>query len=108
MTTNALNLGNSRPLSVLCLFAHPDDEAFGSGGTLAGLVKKGHNVTMVCVTNGDVGEISDPALATSENLWEVRQGELRNFGVLSGWALWDVDPANVTPKATSSSSAKRT
>jgi len=55
-------------LSVLALFAHPDDEAFGSGGTLAGLVRKGHNLTVVCVTNGDVGEISDPALATPENL----------------------------------------
>ncbi|MCI0898372.1 MAG: PIG-L family deacetylase, partial [Chloroflexi bacterium] len=59
-------------LTVLCLFAHPDDEGFGSGGTLAGLVRKGHKVTVVCVTNGDVGEISDPALATPENLGQVR------------------------------------
>ncbi len=84
MTTNAANPGSARPLSVLCLFAHPDDEAFGSGGTLAGLVRKGHKLTLVCVTNGDVGEISDPALATPENLWEVRQGELRRAMAVTG------------------------
>ncbi len=71
-------------LTVLCLFAHPDDEAFGSGGTLAGLVQKGHKITMVCATNGDVGEISDPALATPENLGEVRQGELRRAMAVTG------------------------
>ena len=64
-------------LTVLSIFAHPDDEAFGSGGTLAGLVRKGHNMTLVCATNGDVGEISDPELATPENLWQVRQEEMR-------------------------------
>ena len=71
-------------LSILALFAHPDDEAFGSGGTLAGLVRKGHRLTVVCVTNGDVGEISDPALATPENLWQVRQEELRQAMAVTG------------------------
>ena len=71
-------------LSVLCLFAHPDDEAFGSGGTLAGLVRQGHRLTMVCATNGDVGEISDPALATPENLGQVRQEELRQAMAVTG------------------------
>ena len=71
-------------LRVVCFFAHPDDEAFGSGGTLAELVCKGHQVTIVCATNGDAGEISDPALATRENLWEVRQGELRSAMKVTG------------------------
>ncbi|MCH7736819.1 MAG: PIG-L family deacetylase [Chloroflexi bacterium] len=74
----------SSQLSVLCIFAHPDDEAFGSGGTLAGLVQRGHKVTLVCATNGDVGEISDPALATPENLWQVRQDELRRAMEVTG------------------------
>ena len=71
-------------LTVLSIFAHPDDEAFGSGGTLAELVRKGHKVTTVCATNGDVGEISDPALATPENLWQVRQDELRRAMAVTG------------------------
>ena len=71
-------------LSVLAVFAHPDDEGFGCGGTLAELVTGGHKVTLVCATNGDVGEISDPALATPENLWQVRQGELRTAMNVTG------------------------
>ena len=64
-------------LTVLAVFAHPDDEGFGCGGTLAALAAGGHRVTLVCATNGDVGEISDPELATPETLWQVRQRELR-------------------------------
>ena len=84
MTINAMTPSSERRLTVLAMFAHPDDEAFGSGGTLAGLVKKGHKLTVVCATNGDVGEISDPTLATPENLWEVRQGEMRRAMAVTG------------------------
>ncbi len=68
---------NPRPLTILAVFAHPDDEGFGCGGTLAALASAGHRVTLVCATNGDVGEISDPGLASPETLGAVRQGELR-------------------------------
>ena len=71
-------------LTVLAVFAHPDDEGFGCGGTLAALVAGGHRVTLICATNGDVGEISDPALATPETLPSVRQGELRSAMDLTG------------------------
>ncbi len=71
-------------LSVLALFAHPDDEGFGSGGTLAMLARGGARVTLVCATNGDVGEISDPALAAPENLGQVRQEELRRAMAVTG------------------------
>ena len=62
---------------ILAAFAHPDDEGFGCGGTLAMLVAGGAQITMLCATNGDVGEISDPSLATPETLGQVRQDELR-------------------------------
>jgi LmbE family N-acetylglucosaminyl deacetylase len=71
-------------LTVLSIFAHPDDEAFGSGGTLAELARKGHKMTNVCATNGDVGEISDPSLANSDNLWQVRQEEMLNAMAVTG------------------------
>ena len=71
-------------LSVLAVFAHPDDEGFGPGGTIALLAARGARTTLVCATNGDVGEISDPALATPENLWQVRQQELRAAMAVTG------------------------
>ena len=81
--TNLLPQESPR-LTVLAVFAHPDDEGFGCGGTLAALVSGGHRVTLICATNGDVGEISDPALATPETLASVRQGELRAAMDLTG------------------------
>jgi LmbE family N-acetylglucosaminyl deacetylase len=78
-TTNDLS-----DLSVLAAFAHPDDEGFGVGGTLAMLASRGARITLVCATNGDVGEISDPALATPENLAQVRQEELRQAMTVTG------------------------
>jgi LmbE family N-acetylglucosaminyl deacetylase len=81
MSTNIQDLSN---LSVLAVFAHPDDEGFGSGGTLAMLAARGAHVTLVCATNGDVGEISDPALATPETLAQVRQEELRKAMAVAG------------------------
>lgn len=71
-------------LSVLAAFAHPDDEGFGFGGTLAMLAARGARITLVCATNGDVGEISDPALAAPENLFVVRQQELRQAMAVTG------------------------
>ena len=75
---------NLENLRVLAAFAHPDDEGFGPGGTLALLAAAGSAVTLVCATNGDVGEISDPALATPETLGQVRQQELRYAMVVTG------------------------
>ncbi len=81
MTNRPLDLSN---LHVLAVFAHPDDEGFGCGGVLAMLVSRGASVTLVCATNGDVGEISDPSLATPETLAEVRQEELRRAMNVTG------------------------
>jgi LmbE family N-acetylglucosaminyl deacetylase len=62
--------------SILAIYAHPDDESL-CAGTLARLAADGVRVTLVCATRGEVGEISDPALATPETLPQVREGELR-------------------------------
>ena len=71
-------------LSVLAVFAQPDDEVFGCGGTLAMLADGGARIALVCATNGDVGEISDPSLATPETLAHVRQEELRQAAAVTG------------------------
>lgn len=59
---------------LMAIFAHPDDEG-AMGGTLAHYASDSE-VMLVCATRGEVGEISDPALATRETLGAVRQQEL--------------------------------
>lgn len=67
----------TRPFHLLALYAHPDDESFGAAGTIATVTGGGGRVTLVCATRGEAGEISDPSLATTETIGEVRERELR-------------------------------
>jgi LmbE family N-acetylglucosaminyl deacetylase len=81
-TTNARPDETSAPSEtgpgpVLLVYAHPDDEVFSAAGTMAALRERGVAITLVCATRGEVGQISDPALATPETLAVVREGELR-------------------------------
>jgi LmbE family N-acetylglucosaminyl deacetylase len=62
--------------TLLAVYAHPDDEGL-CGGTLALNAAAGHHTVLVCATRGEVGQISDPILATPETLAEVRENELR-------------------------------
>ena len=78
------HLGELTNLSVLTAFGHPDDEGFGCGGTLAMLAARGARITVVCATNGDVGEISDASLATHQTLARVRQEEMRQAMAVMG------------------------
>lgn len=61
---------------LLGAFAHPDDEGTVTGAFLQ-YSMSGVETGLICATRGEVGEISDPALATPENLGEVREGEMR-------------------------------
>ncbi len=62
--------------TLLAVHAHPDDECIGTGGVLARYAAEGARTILVTCTDGAVGEISDPALATPDNLAEVRSREL--------------------------------
>jgi LmbE family N-acetylglucosaminyl deacetylase len=61
----------------MAVFAHPDDEAFGTGGTLAKYASAGCDVFLVTATRGEAGQIAEPQLATPANLPAVREHELR-------------------------------
>ncbi len=64
-------------LTLMAVFAHPDDEAFGTGGTLSRYAAEGCDVHLVTATRGEAGEIAEPDLATSADLPFVREQELR-------------------------------
>jgi len=56
--------------------AHPSDEAFSIGGTLALYARRGVKVHVVCATRGEVGEM-DPALLNGfSSIAERRESEL--------------------------------
>ena len=76
---------------LLGVFAHPDDEGTMSGALLQ-YSMSGAETGLVCATRGEVGEISDPALATPENLGQVREGEMRAAAAVLGvHNLWFLD-----------------
>lgn len=66
----------SRQLTLMAVFAHPDDEAFGTGGTLAKYAAEGHDIFVVTATRGEAGQIASPELATPASLPSVREQEL--------------------------------
>ena len=49
-------------MNLLAVFAHPDDESFICGGTLAKAAAEGHRVHLVCATRGEEGEIVHPGI----------------------------------------------
>ncbi|HEU5380485.1 MAG TPA: PIG-L family deacetylase [Ktedonobacteraceae bacterium] len=75
---------------LLGVFPHPDDEGTMSGALLA-YGQTDVETGLICLTRGEVGEISDPALATPETLGVVREGEMRAateaLGVHNLWFL---------------------
>src|SRR5256885_17028338 len=76
---------------LLGVFAHPDDEGTMSAASLQ-YSTLGVETGLVCATRGEVGEIADPALATPENLGQVREEEMRLAAeVLGVRNLWFLD-----------------
>lgn len=59
----------------LVVGAHPDDNEFGCGGTIARLANEGWDITYIICTNGNKG--SHDADMSSYTLSEVREGEQR-------------------------------
>ncbi|WP_424952360.1 PIG-L deacetylase family protein [Deinococcus sp.] len=50
----------------MAVFAHPDDEAFSVGGTLAHYAERGVKVVLVCATRGEAGKITDPSMTVTD------------------------------------------
>ena len=61
---------------LVCL-AHPDDETFGMGGTLALYARRGVQVHLVCATRGDVGDVDGELMQGFSSIAERRESELR-------------------------------
>ena len=79
---------------LLAVFAHPDDETFCAGGTLAKYVAAAWEVMVVSATRGQAGQIRDPQAATRRTLGQVREREFyaacEQLGVRTRgcWTTW--------------------
>ena len=101
----------------MAVHAHPDDEAIWTGGLLAGLARRGADVTVVTCTLGEEGEIIGDTFAALDNKHADQLGgfrihelaaSLRALGVAGRFLGYpgkyrdsgmDGDPANDRPRA---------
>jgi LmbE family N-acetylglucosaminyl deacetylase len=61
---------------LLAVFAHPDDESFGPGGTLARYAREGVKVWLVCGTDGNAGTVDAAMLEGYKSTSQLRAAEL--------------------------------
>jgi len=63
--------------TLLSVLAHPDDESFGMGGTLAKYAEEGADVHLICATRGEAGEVDPEFLEGKSSIAHLREMELR-------------------------------
>ncbi len=63
--------------TLLAIMAHPDDESFGMGATLAKYTGEGVDVHLLCATGGENGTVEPEHLDGYESIAELREAELR-------------------------------
>ncbi|GMV33078.1 MAG: GlcNAc-PI de-N-acetylase [Chloroflexi bacterium] len=61
---------------ILAVLAHPDDESFGLGGTLALYAKRGYETYYVCATRGEAGSADEEHMKGFKDTAEMRTAEL--------------------------------
>lgn len=66
--------------------AHPDDETFGAGGTLAFYAAADVHVYYVCATRGEAGSVSEEYLKDSASVGDRRWAELKCAAGILGLA----------------------
>ena len=69
--------------------AHPDDEAIGTGGTMARAAAEGHRVVLVTATRGEYGETPEGSLRNGESLAKRRTAELAEACAILGVARFE-------------------
>ena len=61
---------------LLSVLAHPDDESFGMGGTLAKYAEEGADVHLICATRGEAGEVESEYMDGFDSIADLRVAEL--------------------------------
>ncbi len=75
------------PRTIALVFAHPDDETFATGGTVAKYASAGARIVLYCATDGDAGKTSGLPVSSKEELGALRRQELK-----AACEILDVEP----------------
>jgi mycothiol S-conjugate amidase len=101
-------MNSSAEKVLLAVLAHPDDESYGMGGTLARYVAEGVDVHVAIATDGAAGSVADDWTGDHERLAEARTQELAAAAKVLGVTVHSLgyrdsgyinDPANEHPNA---------
>lgn len=77
---------------LLAVLAHPDDETFGMGGTLAYYAQRGVQTYLICATRGEAGGMDEDCLDGFDSVAARRESELRcAVGILGIKELYFLD-----------------
>lgn len=74
-------------MNVLAILCHPDDMELTCGGTLIKCKKRGDNVTVLHVANGNMGHM----VIMPDELREIRTAEAEKAGALAGFKIINGD-----------------
>ena len=69
-------------MQMLLIFAHPDDESFALGGTIAKYAEQGVNITLAVATKGEAGKAA--GICKPEDLAVIREQELLSAAKVLG------------------------
>lgn len=72
----------SKQKTMLCVFAHPDDESFGPGGTLAKYAAAGTRIITISATRGEGSSLGHEQ--HKEHLGDVRVAEMQSASEVLG------------------------
>ena len=70
--------------TILAVLAHPDDESFGLGGTLALYAQKRYDTYLICATRGEAGTVDPEYLNGYKDTAELRTVELNRAAKILG------------------------
>ena len=70
--------------TIASFLAHPDDETFGAGGTLALYVRNGYDVYAIAATRGEAGTVDEEHLRGFRDTAEMRTDELMRAAKILG------------------------
>jgi LmbE family N-acetylglucosaminyl deacetylase len=70
--------------TILAVLAHPDDESFGLGGTLALYARRGEATYLICATRGEAGTVDAEHLNGFKDTAELRTHELMQAAKVLG------------------------